>query len=85
MNTMRMCLISPTLVKDKNIKVPDLSQFVLASPKMLLVCNCVINIYKEKPNCGQIIYLPRGVKEFAAVKQYLIKNHIPEEAIGMMN
>lgn len=85
MNTMRMCLISPTLVKDKNIKVPDLSQFVLASPKMLLVCNTVISIYKEKPDCGQIIYLPRGVKEFAAVKLYLIKNHIPEEAIGMMN
>lgn len=35
MNTMRMCLISPTLVKEKKIKVPDLSQFVLASPKML--------------------------------------------------
>lgn len=85
MNTMRMCLISPTLVKDKNIKVPDLSQFVTASPKMLLVCDTVISIYKEKPDCGQIIYLPRGVKEFAAVKQYLIKNQIPEEVIGMMN
>ena len=85
MNTMRMCLISPTLVKDKNIQVPDLSQFVAASPKMLFVCDSVISIYKEKPDCGQIIYLPRGVKEFTAVKQYLIKNHIPEDAIGMMN
>lgn len=85
MNTMRMCLISPTLVKDKNIQVPDLSQFVETSPKMLLVCDSVISIFKEKPDCGQIIYLPRGVKEFTAVKQYLIKNHIPEEAIGMMN
>ena len=85
MNTMRMCLISPTLVKDKNIQVPDLSQFVVASPKMLLVCDSVISIYKEKPDCGQIIYLPRGVKEFNAVKQYLIKNHISEEAIGVMN
>lgn len=85
MNTMRMCLISPALVNDKNIKVPDLSQFVAASPKMLFVCDSVISIYKEKPDCGQIIYLPRGVKEFTAVKQYLIKNHIPEEAIGMMN
>ena len=85
MNTMRMCLISPTLVKDKNIKVPDISEFVTASPKMLLVCDTVITLYKEKPECGQIIYLPRGVKEFIAVKNYLIKNHIPEEAIGMMN
>ncbi|MCR4741437.1 MAG: DEAD/DEAH box helicase family protein [Treponema sp.] len=85
MNTMRMCLISPTLVKDKNIKVPDLSEFVTASPKILLVCDSVIKIYKEKPDCGQIIYLPRGVKEFTAVKNYLIKNKIPEAAIGMMN
>ena len=85
MNTMRMCLISPTLVKDKNIKVPDISEFVTASPKMLLVCDTVISLYKERPECGQIIYLPRGVKEFIAVKNYLIKNHIPEEAIGMMN
>lgn len=85
MNTMRMCLISPTLVNDKNIKVPDLSQFVAASPKMLFVCDTVVSIYREKPDCGQIIYLPRGVKEFTAVKQYLIKNQIPEEAIGTMN
>lgn len=85
MNTMRMCLISPTLVKDKNIRVPDISEFVTASPKMLLVCDTVISLYKERPECGQIIYLPRGVKEFIAVKNYLIKNHIPEEAIGMMN
>lgn len=85
MNTMRMCLISPTLVNEKKIKVPDLSQFVLASPKMLLVCDSVINIYRKKPDCGQIIYLPRGVKEFEAVKQYFINNQIPEEAIGIMN
>ena len=85
MNTMRMCLISPTLAKARDIKIPDLAEFVTASPKMLLVCDTVINLYKEKPDCGQIIYLPRGVKEFAAVKQYLIKNRIPEEAIGMMN
>ena len=85
MNTMRMCLISPTLVNDKNIKVPDISQFVFSSPKMLLVCDTVINVYNEKPDCGQIIYLPRGVKEFDAVKQYLIKHQIPEEVIGMMN
>lgn len=52
---------------------------------MLLVCDTVISLYKEKPECGQIIYLPRGVKEFIAVKNYLINNHIPEEAIGMMN
>lgn len=85
MNTMRLCLISPTLVKNHNSHNNDLSDFVTASPKMLFVCQSVIKIYQEKPDCGQIIYLPRGVKEFTAVKKYLIQNKIPEEAIGMMN
>ena len=85
MNTMRLCLISPTLVKNQEKDSNDLSDFVTASPKMLFVCQSVIKIYQEKPDCGQIIYLPRGVKEFTAVKKYLIQNKIPEEAIGMMN
>lgn len=85
MNTMRLCLISPTLVKNHNSHNNDLSDFVTASPKMIFVCKSVIKIYQEKPECGQIIYLPRGVKEFSAIKKYLIQNEIPEEAIGMMN
>lgn len=85
MNIMRMCLISPTLVNDKNLRIPDPSKFVEASPKMLFVCNTVVNIYKAKPDCGQIIYLPRGVKEFAAVQKYLVSQNIPQEAIGMLN
>ena len=85
MNTMRLCLISPTLVKNHNSHNNDLSDFVTASPKMLFVCQSVIKIYREKPDCGQIIYLPRGVKEFSAIKKYLIQNEIPEDAIGIMN
>lgn len=85
MNTMRLCLISPTLVKNQEKDSNDLSDFVTASPKMLFVCQSVIKIYQEKPDCGQIIYLPRGVKEFSVIKKYLIQNEIPEEAIGMMN
>lgn len=85
MNTMRLCLISPTLVKNHNSHNNDLSDFVTASPKMLFVCQSVIKIYREKPDCGQIIYLPRGVKEFSAIKKYLIQNEIPEDTIGIMN
>lgn len=85
MNTMRLCLISPTLVKNHNSHNNDLSDFVTASPKMLFVCQSVIKIYREKPDCGQIIYLPRGVKEFSAIKKYLIQKEIPEDAIGIMN
>ena len=55
------------------------------SPKLLIVCNTVINIYNACPECGQIIYLPRGVKESASVKQYLSKKGIPHKAIATIN
>ena len=90
-NSMRMCLISPLLVKNstytthKNIEKQNPIDFVLSSPKLFLVCNTAINVYKEKPDCGQIIYLPRGIKEFRAIKEYLIKNKILENAIGIIN
>ena len=87
-NSMRMCLISPLLVKKskyENTEKQNITDFVLSSPKLRLVCNTAINVYKEKPDCGQIIYLPRGIKEFKAIKEYLIKNKIPENAIGIIN
>ena len=87
MNAMRMLMISPTLVKckDDKIKIPDLGEFVSSSPKLRVVCCTVSQIYRERPDCGQIIYLPRGVKESALVKQYLVKEGIPEDAVGMIS
>ena len=87
MNAMRMLMISPTLVNLKagGIKIPNISEFVTSSPKLLLVCEVVIQIYQDRPECGQIIYLPRGVKESVLIKQYLVKNGIPESAVGMIN
>ena len=90
MNNLRMNMISPALVKEKyaardGIKIPDLGKMVESSPKLQLVCNTVTAIYNERPECGQIIYLPRGVKESTSVKQYLVKNGIPAKAIAMIN
>ena len=90
MNNLRMNMISPALVKEiyKNedkIKIPELSQMIESSPKLTLVCNTVVSIYNEHPECGQIIYLPRGVKESTEVKKYLIEKGIPLKAIAMIN
>ncbi len=90
MNNLRMNMISPALVKEKysageEIKIPDLSKMVDSSPKLLTVCNTIIDVYQQRPECGQIIYLPRGVKESASVKQYLINKGIPAKAISMIN
>lgn len=90
MNNLRMNMISPCLVKEKynekdGIKIPDLRKMVESSPKLELVCNSVLEIYKAHPDCGQIIYLPRGVKESCALKTYLSKKGIPNKAIAMIN
>ncbi|MBR4825148.1 MAG: DEAD/DEAH box helicase family protein [Spirochaetaceae bacterium] len=90
MNNLRMNMISPVLIKEKyppmfGIKIPALSKMVDCSPKLMLVCNTVLFVYKAKPECGQIIYLPRGVKESTSVKQYLVKKGIPSKAIALMN
>ena len=90
MNNLRMNMISPALVKEKysardRIKIPDIGKMVDCSPKLQTVCNTVVEIYQQRPECGQIIYLPRGVKESASVKQYLIGKGIPQKAIAMIN
>lgn len=90
MNNLRMNMISPALVKEKygvreGIKIPELSKMVDSSPKLQIVCKTVIEVYNARPECGQIIYLPRGVKESTSVKQYLTKNGIPSKAIALMN
>lgn len=90
MNNLRMNMISPALVKEKyaargGIKIPDLGEMVDSSPKLQLVCNTVTSIYNQRPECGQIIYLPRGVKESTSIKQQLVKNGISAKAIAMIN
>ena len=90
MNNLRMNMISPATVKEKyaardGIKIPAPDKMVESSPKLQLVCNTVLEVYNQRPECGQIIYLPRGVKESNSVKQYFVKKGIPSKAIVMMN
>jgi len=87
MNNMRMCMISPALVNQKydNFEVPDLDKLVSSSPKLNLVCETILKVYAEKPECGQIIYLPRGIHESRALKDYLAERGIPQKAIALIN
>ena len=90
MNNLRMNMISPATVKEKyaardGIKIPAPDKMVESSPKLQLVCNTVLEVYNQRPECGQIIYLPRGVKESNSVKQYFVKKGIPSKAIVMIN
>lgn len=87
MNNMRMAMLSPCLVKsdDYDFAIPAINYLVEESPKLTLVCNSIVKTFKEKPDCGQIIYMPRGVKESQELKNYLIRNGIPANAIGLIN
>ena len=87
MNAMRMLMISPTLVSDATgkIKIPAMDKFVTSSPKLMLVSRIILNVYKARPECGQIVYLPRGVKESLLLKKFLEAEGIPGEAIAMIN
>ncbi len=87
MNAMRMLMISPTLVTGAagKIKIPPMDKFVTSSPKLMLVSNVILNVYKARPECGQIVYLPRGVKESSLLKQYLTGQGVPDDAIAMIN
>ena len=91
MTTMRTCTLSPALLDPddfagvEDIVIPPKSQIVESSPKLSWVCNTVADLYKQKPECGQFIYMPQGKDCFDEVKNYLIKQGIPEDAIDYIH
>lgn len=88
MNAMRNCALSPALVDvdffpDPADK-PPMSEIVESSPKLKFVCDSVIGQYKQNSKNGQVIYMPSGVEQFPEVRDYLVKNGIPRDAIALM-
>ena len=84
MTHMRTATLSPALLDPEDypaLEIPSLEKVVEASPKLKYVCDTVADVYKFKPECGQFIYMPQGVESFQYVKEYLVKQGVPEEAI----
>lgn len=79
MNNMRMITLAPAIVEPSL-----LDQFVESSPKLKFVCDSIIGQWKKNPKNGQVIYMPRGVEHFDKVVDYLVKNGMPKDAIGIM-
>ncbi|MDR2702173.1 MAG: N-6 DNA methylase [Spirochaetaceae bacterium] len=98
-NNMRMATLSPASINPlrfnfyrqefpklfKGVEFPESKDFVSTSPKMTFVCDSVAKSYKQKPDIGQYIYLPRGVNDFVHVKQYLMDQGMPEDSIAFMS
>lgn len=84
MTHMRTATLSPALLDSDDypgLDIPPLEKVVECSPKLKYECDTVADVYKHKPECGQFIYMPQGVESFQYVKEYLIKQGVPEEAI----
>ncbi|MDR2534945.1 MAG: N-6 DNA methylase [Treponema sp.] len=95
-NNMRLAALSPAAISSpsadyskyegwpKGLKLRS-EDFVTSSPKLKFVCDSVTECYKHQPSAGQIIYLPRGVNDFVHVKEYLMKQGMPEDSIAFMS
>lgn len=86
MNNMRMAMVSPALLDSS--EYPEIEDFptdiVESSPKLQYVCDTSSQVWKEKPECGQVIYMPYGVKEMDSVKDALVKRGVPASCIGII-
>jgi hypothetical protein len=87
---LRYSTLSTRMVKDyfvegdpikKNIK----PSFVEESPKIQYTAKLASKVYKERPDIGQIVYLPRGVEYFDEVVNYFNKMGIPKDAIAVID
>ena len=86
MNNMRMAMVSPALLDPS--EYPEIEDFptdiVESSPKLQYVCDTVSKVWTEKKDCGQVIYMPYGVKEMDAVKDALVKRGVPASCIALI-
>jgi hypothetical protein len=95
-NNMRLAALSPAAIDPANFeryrgwrgwpdKEPASADFVSSSPKMKFVSDSVVQCWKEKPDAGQIIYVPRGVNDYIHVRDYLVSQGMPEDSIEFMH
>ena len=88
MNNMRQAMLSPTLLQDydiRGIEIPAPSEIVASSPKLRFTLDTVAACYKKEPSGGQVIYMPRGVKEYPYLVDYLVTQGVPQNAIACID
>lgn len=88
MNAMRVGLVAPALAdpaRYPGLNLPSMQELVETSPKLKFVCDSVIDMYKNNPEKGQFIYMPLGQTAHGIVKDYLVANGLPKEAVEIIN
>ena len=64
----RKATLSPKLVTGKG-------HFVKDSPKLKYTFDSVAKVHKQRPEVGQVVYLPRGIDYYHETTQYLREQH----------
>jgi hypothetical protein len=95
-NALRQAALSPALVDGfefldpiarsmagirESIVTVENNDFVKSSPKLTFICDTTAKLYKKHPDKGQIIHLPQGVEHYGKVRDYLVSQGIPKDAI----
>ena len=65
--------LSPYLSRYNKKGFPKYKEFVENSPKLKQAIEAIRQIKKDKPEVGQVLYMPRGTQFYRLVKEYLIK------------
>ncbi len=87
-NNMRMSTMSMKMVNfDKYHEGLDISntKTVEDSPKLKFVTEVAANVYKQRPEVGQVLYMPRGIEHYGEVVEYLAAKGIPRDAIATIH
>lgn len=88
MNNMRLSCVAPALANPAmypGVELPPLSKLVETSPKLKIVCDAIIDMYKGNPEKGQFMYVPLGKKSHGIIKDYLVAHGIPKNDVEIIN
>lgn len=88
MNNMRLSCVAPALANPAmypSVELPPLSKLVETSPKLKIVCDAIIDMYKGNPEKGQFMYVPLGKESHGIIKDYLVAHGIPKNDVEIIN
>ncbi len=74
----RKATLSPKLVTRKG-------HFVKDSPKLKYTFDSVAKVHKQRPEVGQVVYLPRGIDYYPEVQQYLGEQGIDRSRVAFIH
>jgi uncharacterized protein (UPF0254 family) len=93
-NNMRMASLSPSLINFENdslyagTDIPEMvgnDDLVEDSPKLKFTTDSIAKTYAERPDLGQVMYLPRGIKKTSIIINNFVKKGVPKNAIAVID